>query len=438
MDQNTLIKTAQQILDTTTELSKRLTDSDIAIPNDLNVGTTSGLWTTHNAEIEALRSKITGLSQNLGMLLEGPHGFLHEYVSVNWEHGALYTLLDHNVLEQIPLDGSKIPIAELATRTGLPADKLLRICRLVATVGIIREETEGEFSHTAISETLVKDQGYKSFIGFQTFETRVASAHLADSLRKPNPYWNEGQAAFELAWGMPMYDWHREHPEKGKRFAQAMASVSKNLDAGNDMIIQWVKGSEGLQNGKPLHIVEIQGKTGAFSAELATLYPNAEFEVQDTSAELISRGKQTLDPELASRVKFSQRDLFAIRKCDEVSDFTDNTVVFLLRGVLWSHGDEEAIALLRSFLPAMEHQGIKPIVLISDLVSPIWSTFEPHVERAFRRRDVTLTTMHNVKQRTSTEWSQLLQSADPNFKIQYQERHTSHSCRGLWEVHLEN
>lgn len=27
---------------------------------------------------------------------------------------------------------------------------------------------------------------------------------------------------------MPMYDWHAKHPEKGKRFAQAMESVSQS------------------------------------------------------------------------------------------------------------------------------------------------------------------------------------------------------------------
>ncbi|KAJ5749145.1 O-methyltransferase [Penicillium nucicola] len=435
MDENTLLKTAEDILASTSELSEQLKDSNIAPPKNLDIGATSNLWTTHDEKLDALKAKITALTQNLGTLLEGPHGFLHEYVSVNWEHGALYTLLDHNVLEHIPLDGSTIPIANLGQETGLPADKLLRICRLVATTGILREPTEGEFGHTAISETLVKDKGYKSFIGFQLFETRVASAHLADSLRKPNPFWT-GEAAFELAWGMPMYDWHRKNPEKGKRFAAAMGSVSKSLDAGNDMIMDWIKESSYVQNGKTPCIIEIQGKTGAFSSQLATLFPKIQFDVQDTSADLISRGQQLLESELKWQVILSQRDIFAPRKIEEISNRHDATV-FLLRGVLWNHPDEEVLTILRSILPAMRHH-TKPRILISDLVSPTWSTFETHVERAFRRRDVTLMTMHNVQQRTSIEWGQLIQSASPEFKIKYEQRFTSHSCRGLWEVQLED
>lgn len=199
MAQDTLVQTAEKILTRTSELSKQLSQRSIIPPNGLAVGASSGLWNTHDGEIESLRSAILALTLRLDRLLEGPHGYLHEYVSTNWEYGALYTLLEFDVLEKIPLDGSSVPAAELAKQTELPSEKLLRICRLVATAGILEEPEEGFFAHTAISETLVRDEGYKSFIRFQLFETRVASAHLADSLRKPNPFWT-GQAAFEHAY----------------------------------------------------------------------------------------------------------------------------------------------------------------------------------------------------------------------------------------------
>lgn len=198
LQQDNLIHTAEEILARTSELSKQLSQCSIVTPSGLDVGASSGLWTTHDGKIETLRSAILGLTQRLDKLLEGPRGFLHEYISTNWEYGALYTLLEFDVLEKIPLDGSSVRAAQLAEQTKLPPEKLLRICRLVATAGILQETEEGSFAHTAISEILVRDEGYKSFIRFQLFETRVASAHLADSLRKPNPFWT-GQAAFEHA-----------------------------------------------------------------------------------------------------------------------------------------------------------------------------------------------------------------------------------------------
>jgi hypothetical protein len=198
MHQDNLVETAEEILARTSELSKQLSQRSIVPPSGLAVGASSDLWTTHDGEIEALRSTILALTQRLDKLIEGPRGFLHEYVSTNWEYGALYTVLEFDMLEKMPLDGSSVRADRLAVQIGLPPEKLLRICRLVATAGILQETEEGSFAHTAISETLVRDEGYKSFIRFQLFETRIASAHLADSLRKPNPFWT-GEAAFEHA-----------------------------------------------------------------------------------------------------------------------------------------------------------------------------------------------------------------------------------------------
>jgi hypothetical protein len=166
-DQTDLVSIASQILSHTTQISERLSKDSITAPS-LQIGATSDLWNTHDPEIEALRSNILGLSQRLEKLLEGPHGFLHEYVSPSWEHGALYTLLEFNVLHMIPLeDGASVSAEELAKKSNLPYEKLLRICRLVATAGILEENKEGHFSHTVISETLVRDEGFKSWVHFQ-------------------------------------------------------------------------------------------------------------------------------------------------------------------------------------------------------------------------------------------------------------------------------
>jgi len=236
---NALLDTALSILLQTTNLVNKLSEKSITTPASLEVGASSGLWTAHDPELESARSAVLGLTQKLDMLLHGPHGFLHEYVSTNWEHGALYTLLEFHILDKIPLPdahvdnsgkSASVTAEQLAVGTGLTTEKLLRVCRLAACVGILKETSEGSFAHTAISEELVRDKGFRAWVEFQLYETRVASANLADSLKRPdtnpNNFWT-GQPAFDYAWGKPMYTWHREHPEKGKRFAQAMQSVAQ-------------------------------------------------------------------------------------------------------------------------------------------------------------------------------------------------------------------
>jgi hypothetical protein len=416
-ENDTLVEIAQQILANTTKISQQLPEKDI----DLRLGAKSDLWETHSGQIDELRSTILGLTSRLDKLLEGPHGFLHEYVSPSWEHGALYVLLEFDILQMIPLeDGAYVSAAQLAEQANLPVEKLLRICRLVATAGILEEVKEGKFSHTAISELLVKDEGFKSWVHFQLFETRVASAHLAESLKKPNPFWT-GTAAFETAWGAPMYTWHAQNPEKGKRFAKAMQSVSQSLDPGNGLIIDWLASED--QYTKNALLVEVSGKTGTFSQELATKFPTLSCEVQDSAPELLARGKQILetDPssDLAKRIHFRSRDLMGPRTIEELPT-QEGPIVFLIRSVVWNMSDTAVTELLRSFIPCLERRqadGPAPCLLICDLVSPAFGTFESHVEKAFRRRDVTLMTMHNVQQRTSKEWGNLIGKADPRFKV---------------------
>lgn len=127
------------------------------------------LWEARDGDdpIEKAKANIIGLAQNLERLTLGPQGFIHELVSVNWEHGALYVALEHGVLDAIPKDGSTQSLAEIAALTGLQPQKLLPICRLLACSGIIFEAEPGNFGHTIISTALTMNKGFSSWVGFQ-------------------------------------------------------------------------------------------------------------------------------------------------------------------------------------------------------------------------------------------------------------------------------
>lgn len=164
-DSATLLPLAEEIFGQTYLLVKHLKEKSIAEPS-LAVGASTELWSSHSEEIAAAQTSILGLTKRLTKLLYGPHAFLHEHVSSNWELGALYTVLEFDILEMIPLDGQE-HVSQLATRSGLPEDKLLRIMRLTACEQILDEVVDGVFRHTAISEELVKDQKFKAWVGFQ-------------------------------------------------------------------------------------------------------------------------------------------------------------------------------------------------------------------------------------------------------------------------------
>ena len=179
-DSNTILALAEDILGQVTSLNNQLKQDSISQPC-LAVGTCTDFWSLHSTELDSARSRIFGSTKQLTKLLAGPHEFLHEYVSSNWDHGALYTLLDFDILEKIPLDG-KVHVSVLASQSRLPEKKLLSLLRLISCDGILDEVSEQIFGHTAISEDLVKDENFKAFIGFQyVFTTKPPLCQLSGS-----------------------------------------------------------------------------------------------------------------------------------------------------------------------------------------------------------------------------------------------------------------
>lgn len=119
---------------------------------------------------------------------------------------------------------------------------------------------------------------------------------------------------------------------------------------------------------------------------------------------------------MQQRIKFEQRDFFEPRPIEDA----DKALAYIVWNVLWNWSDEDCIKLLQTFIPIMK-KSPQTVLLINDGISPARGTFEIHVEKAYRRRDVTVMTMHNTKQRTEGEWRDVFTRANPHFKVSHDE-----------------
>lgn len=131
---------------------------------------------------------------------------------------------------------------------------------------------------------------------------------------------------------------------------------------------------------------------------------------------MLEKGQNDLPPELNERIKFARRDMFKVRPAED----GENVGAYILRDVLWNMEDRDCVKVLQTFVPVLEKSN-KTVLLVNELLSPDPRTFEPHVEQAYRRRDVTLLTMHNAKQRTEREWRTLLTGIHPSVKVSLRE-----------------
>jgi len=181
------------------------------------------------------------------------------------------------------------------------------------------------------------------------------------------------------------------------------------LDPGNKLFLDWFKSHPALEQNL---VVDVRGKDGSLSKSLAEIFPTLRFEVQDSSQVFLSRGQKSLPPALKDRITFQQREDFL----PQHTNTADKVFAYVIRNVLWNMSDNDCITLLQTFTPTLQ-KSPNSVLLVNELLSPLKGSFESHIEQAYRRRDVTLMTMHNVKQRTEQEWMDLLTKAMPNFEV---------------------
>jgi SAM-dependent methyltransferase len=141
---------------------------------------------------------------------------------------AVWTLINSHVVARcihvvadfgVPdaLDGGPVPVEQLAAKTGLNADALARMLRLLAAHGLFASSPDG-YSHTARSELLRSDhpQSLRSFARMIGTNAWPAFTELAQPAQTGRPAvgWQAMMARFA------------ENPDEAALFSQAMVDKS--------------------------------------------------------------------------------------------------------------------------------------------------------------------------------------------------------------------
>ncbi|QGA14876.1 hypothetical protein EYB26_002532 [Talaromyces marneffei] len=431
LGQMTIDQLAAEILSECASMQKFCQANSITSPS-LVAGADTTFWKTEpSSKLSVSRTKTLGLLERIITLLRGPHEFIHEFAASNWDHGSLYVFLRAKIMEQITLLGVTANVRNIAVASGVPEDKLIRILGLLRCKDIVHEAENGIYTLTAISEDLIRHPEFRAWAEFQLFETRIASVHLADALAsQPNGY-TDGKSAFKEGFGMEMYEWHTAHPEEGDRFRQAMKGVSKSLDPADSLIRTWI---QNLPLSNLTKVVEIGGRYGFASTTLVNEQTDLLFEVRCDSKDFLSRGEALVDPDSLSRISFTHLDsIFNPPPPDDVN----LVCVYVIRNLFWNWANEEAIKLLQKLVQTLKDSSSLTRILVTDGVSPLPGEFPTHVEIAYRRRDITTMTMHNVKQRTQAEWLELFSNVNPTLQIVTRFGSSSHVSKGLWELRID-
>jgi hypothetical protein len=113
-------------------------------------------------------------------------------------------------------------IAALAKKVGAHEPSLRRVLRALAGLGIFAETANGRFKLTPIAATLRSDvKG-----SLRPFALMMVDGYNWTAWGQLLHGTRTGQLPFNHVYGMPLFEYLREHPDADREFSNAMASIS--------------------------------------------------------------------------------------------------------------------------------------------------------------------------------------------------------------------
>ncbi|KAI1115965.1 O-methyltransferase-domain-containing protein [Nemania sp. NC0429] len=386
-------------------------------------------------EYEALRAPLNDAALDLLRLVNGPKRSLQAFFFSQYDLAALQIALDRDLFEHVPLlptggssqdgaDAPKASVAEIAEKAGMDVDRTGRVMKILATHRIFDEvagEPESSFAHTASSACLARDSDFRATAAMQ-MDDMLRAASESSAVVSRSPFASDAaHSAFHERFGVSMYQYYEQRPDKARRFTQAMSSWSK-LDRSIEELHSSYPWGSLRKGGK---VVDIGGGNGHISIGLARKFPSLHFVVQDISPQMLSQAQQHQD--CGDRVTFQLYDFFDPQPVGDAS-------AYILRQCLHNNSDADAVRIIRAVVPALERCAPGTPLLINEVILPEPGTATRFEEHHLRQVDFCMMVTLGAKQRSEGEFNKLIKEADERLEIA--SVHRNPQGVGLLEVQL--
>ncbi|KAI0198017.1 putative O-methyltransferase [Astrocystis sublimbata] len=412
-----ILKKARDVLAQAENFVKYLEDTGYSEPNFAD----SGFSYPRSREYDKIRMNLTEAAQDTILLANGPMNWLRTFFCHHHDLGAWQTALRFKYFSIVPLD-KPVSVSEMAEKAGMDEDRLRRIMKLLASQRCFQEVEEDVYEHTALSALIARDHTIEAAISFQADEMFEAASLTATSIQRAPYESTPAYSAFSTRFGISPYQWYAANPERGQRFASAMAGLAKMNNDTAELRDRFPWGSLGKQT-----VVDVGGGTGHISIFLASEFSDLQFIVQDVNPNMLAEGRKRADyPLVEKRVSFMTHDFFGPQPIKDAG-------LFFVRQVIHNYNDEMSVKILKTFAPAMEKCTPAVRLLINDMVLPPANTELKVEEHHLRQVDIAMLNGYAAKQRTLKEFDKLLKQADERFEIV---RLHGKGVMGLIEVRL--
>jgi hypothetical protein len=269
---------------------------------------------------------------------------------------------------------------ELASLTGVDADALYRVLRLVAGQGVLAENGSRRFALTKLGNTLCGDTE-NSVRDYLLLYHELAFGLYVDLLEGVK----NGESVTEDVLGGPLFDYLERNPEARRTYVDGLSSQAR-LD--NISIL------ENYDFTRSTIVADIGGGNGVFLFAILQRYENLTgilFDLEATS----NMVRQSMG-EAQPRCIFKAGDFF--------EEITTGADTYILKLVLHDWTDDRALKILQNCRRAMPDHG--KLLIIERLIGSASESVLTH------NVDLTMLLMSNGLERSEQEFVSLLDQSD--------------------------
>ena len=310
----------------------------------------------------------------------GPTEQMLQMMSGLWVSRGIWVAAKLGISDHLA-DGPKTA-DELAKLTDTHSDSLYRILRMLAMVGIYKEDGERKFSLTPLSETLLSDAvgTLRGAAIAEMGEVHYAAwGNIMHSVRT-------GEIAFDNHFGMDIWQYFQKDPEKAENFNRYMAASSELLN-------QAISTQYDFSSYKKL--IDVGGGIGGMISAILDKNPGLNGAIYDAPS-VVEQAKGFLASRgLSDRCETIAGDFF-----QSVPAGGD---IYSMRWILHDWEDSKSITILENIKNVLPASG--KLVLAEAVVPEVG---EPHFSKFF---DLIMLTMTGGRERTEKEWGTLLKRA---------------------------
>lgn len=272
------------------------------------------------------------------------HVGVMQLLSASYIAGAISCLAQMGIPDLV--EAGPKSAKELASQIGADPEALHRLMRATASVGVLSEGPDGKFSETPMSAVL-RSNGKPSLralamMGGREWHGRGWS-RLEYCVRT-------GKQAMEQVYGMPIFEYFKQHPEESQIFNDAMTSIS----TGDSPAVADAYSFEGIRA-----IVDVGGGHGLLLATMLTRNPQMKGTLYDAPHVVEGAKNGPLKP-VMERCTLASGDMF--------SSVPAGADAYIMKHIIHDWPDELCIKILKAC-----RKGVNPggkLLVVDDVIQP--------------------------------------------------------------------